>query len=92
MVIFSTHNKCFGWEIRNFILLLHALNLRPALHTSDAWWESGLEFQVGIKVCGGSDLILVLLHTTVLPAKNENDIMFCLQTYQGPIIERSRVY
>ena len=30
--------------------------------------------------------------TTVLPAKSDNDIMFCLQSYQGLIMDRSRVY
>ena len=29
---------------------------------------------------------------TVLPAKSDSDIMFCLQSYQGLIIDRSHVY
>ena len=29
---------------------------------------------------------------TVLPAKSDSDVMFCLQSYQGLIIERSLVY
>ena len=29
---------------------------------------------------------------TVLPAKSESDVMFCLQSYQGLIIDRSLVY
>ena len=29
---------------------------------------------------------------TVLPAKSDNDIMFCLQSYQGLRIDRSLVY
>ena len=29
---------------------------------------------------------------TVLPAKSDNDVMFCLQNYQGLIIDRSLVY
>ena len=29
---------------------------------------------------------------TVLPAKMDSDFMFCLQSYQGLIIERSLVY
>ena len=29
---------------------------------------------------------------TVLPAKSDSDIMFCLQSYQGFIIARSLVY
>ena len=29
---------------------------------------------------------------TVLPAKSDSDFMFCLQSYQGPLIDRSLVY
>ena len=29
---------------------------------------------------------------TVVPAKNESDVMFCLQSYQGLRIDRSLVY
>ena len=29
---------------------------------------------------------------TVLPAKSDSDVMFCLQSYQGFIIDRSLVY
>ena len=29
---------------------------------------------------------------TVLPAKSDSDFMFCLQSYQGLIIDRSLVY
>ena len=31
-------------------------------------------------------------YTTVLPAKSDSDFMFCLQSYQGLIINRSLVY
>ena len=30
--------------------------------------------------------------TTVLPAKSDSDFMFCLQSYQDIIIEKSLVY
>ena len=30
--------------------------------------------------------------TTVLPAKSDSDVMFCLQSYQGLIIDISLVY
>ena len=30
--------------------------------------------------------------TTVLPAKSDSDVMFCLQSYQGLRIDRSLVY
>ena len=30
--------------------------------------------------------------TTVLPAKSDSDLRFCLQSYQGIIIDRSLVY
>ena len=33
-----------------------------------------------------------ILTTTVLPAKGDSDIMFCLQSYQGLRIDRSLVY
>ena len=29
---------------------------------------------------------------TVLPAKIDSDVMFCLQSYQGLMIDRSLVY
>ena len=29
---------------------------------------------------------------TVLPAKSDSDVMFCLQSYQGLTIDRSLVY
>ena len=32
------------------------------------------------------------LLSTVLPAKSDGDFMFCLQSYQGLIIDRSFVY
>ena len=31
-------------------------------------------------------------YSTVLPAKSDSDFMFCLQSYQGLIIDRSLVY
>ena len=33
-----------------------------------------------------------LLVTTVLPSKSDSDFMFCLQSYQGLIIDRSLVH
>ena len=33
----------------------------------------------------------VSTNTTVLPAKSDSDVMFCLQRYQGLIIDRSLV-
>ena len=32
------------------------------------------------------------LHSTVLPAKSDSDFLFCLQSYQGLIIDRALVY
>ena len=32
------------------------------------------------------------VHGTVLPAKSDSDIMFCLHGYQGLRIDRSLVY
>ena len=32
------------------------------------------------------------IRTAVLPAKSDSDVMFCLQSYQGLIIDRSLVY
>ena len=29
---------------------------------------------------------------TVVPAKSDSDVMFCLQSYQGHVIDRSLVY
>ena len=33
-----------------------------------------------------------LVTAIVVPAKSDNDIMFCLQSYQGLVIDRSLVY
>ena len=38
---------------------------------------------------GGKELIK---KATVLPAKSDNDVMFCLQCFQGLRIDRSLVY
>ena len=38
-----------------------------------------------------SNLVLAL-KATVLPAKSDSDVMFCLQSYQGLRIDRSLVY
>ena len=41
-------------------------------------------------------ILIVVLHTTdtstILPAKSDSDVRFCLQSYQGLIIDRSLVY
>ena len=34
----------------------------------------------------------IIPEPTVLPAKSDSDVMFCLQSYQGLIINRSLVY
>ena len=36
--------------------------------------------------------MLELAQTTVLPAKSNSDVMFCLQSYKGFIIGKSLVY
>ena len=33
-VLLSTHNICFGWEIRKLFFLVHTLNLRPDYTTA----------------------------------------------------------
>ena len=35
---------------------------------------------------------LLVVSTTVLPAKSQGDVMFCLQSNQGLRIDRSLVY
>ena len=42
--------------------------------------------------CHKFELIGCLKHGTVLPDKSDSDDVFCLQTYQGLIIDRSLVY
>ena len=37
-------------------------------------------------------LFVIKMVSTVLPAKSDSDVMFCLQSYQGLRIDRSRVY
>ena len=37
-------------------------------------------------------LHLIMQNNTVLPAKSDSGVMFCLQSDQGFIIDRSRVY
>ena len=44
--------------------------------------QEGSQFVKGFGGIGG----------TVLPAKSDSDVMFCLQSYQGLIIDRSLVY
>ena len=34
----------------------------------------------------------IFLRITVLPAKSDSDVMFCLQSYEGLMIDRSLVY
>ena len=36
--------------------------------------------------------LIVLVTFTILPAKSDSEVMFCLQSYQGLIIDRSLVY
>ena len=36
--------------------------------------------------------LIPIVRSTVLPAKSDSDIMFCLQSYQGLKIDRSFVY
>ena len=38
------------------------------------------------------DVTTQITSTTALPAKNDSDVMFSLQSYQGLIIKRSLVY
>ena len=40
----------------------------------------------------GSGSTLFVIKATVLPAKSDSGVMFCLQSYQGLIIDRSLVY
>ena len=37
-------------------------------------------------------LFVIKMVSTVLPAKSDSDDMFCLQSYQGLLIDRSLVY
>ena len=37
-------------------------------------------------------LFSVYIAGTVVPAKSDSDVMFCLQSYQGLIIDRSLLY
>ena len=39
-----------------------------------------------------SHIYVMMLASTVLPAKSDSVVMFCLQSYQGLIIDRSLVY
>ena len=41
---------------------------------------------------GPSKLTLFHAVLTVLPAKSDSDLMFCLQSFQGLIIDRSLMY
>ena len=35
---------------------------------------------------------ILITWSTVLPAKSDSDVIFCLQSYQGLIIDRSLLY
>ena len=41
---------------------------------------------------GTGTQVLKMCTSTVLPAKSDSDIIYCLQRYQGLIIDRSLVY
>ena len=47
--------------------------------------------QEGISEPVSSGYLVYKYKPTVLPAKSDSDIMFCLQSYQGLIINRSQV-
>ena len=48
-----------------------------------------LEVVVEVYIYNVNNLIIFI---TALPAKSDTDFMFCLQSYQGLIIDRSHMY
>ena len=47
---------------------------------------------IGALTCLRVNALKYLDTVTVLPAMSESDVMFCLQSYQGLIIDRSLMY
>ena len=48
-VLLSTHNMCFGWEIKKIIFQLHTLSLRPALSMPifpKISWQRSLKYKI----------------------------------------------
>ena len=45
-----------------------------------------------IIVDNGEPYTVTVTKLTVLPAKSDSDVMFCLQSYQGLAIDRSLMY
>ena len=39
-----------------------------------------------------SSHLCMYIDTTVVPTKSDSEVMFCLQSYQGPIMDRSLVF
>ena len=64
---------------------------------SGIMWLKTSSYQIsGVDIAASFLIILLKLYlkciVTVLPAKSDSDVMFCLQSYQGLIIDRSLVY
>ena len=47
---------------------------------------------IGVGMLISIQLCVFQLVLTILPAKSDSDVMFCLQSYQGLMIDRSLVY
>ena len=50
------------------------------------------EFYIAVPISKNVQNMNLCKIVTVLPAKSDSDVMFCLQSYQGLIIDRSLVY
>ena len=84
----SAHNICFGLEILKKTTFNHALLTRGlcwSYTTKDLFSHNMVNYHI-VPEC------LDLSGFTVLPAKSDSDLMFCLQSYQELIIDRSLVY
>ena len=73
------------------LILLHTVViLHNKQHIKRHDWLRGKAVKLLKTIC---DTSAIFVHTfTVGPAKSDSDVMFCLQSYKGLRIDRSRVY
>ena len=80
----------YGWNVSYIIIHFYERNgVCSDLHFF--WLECSLQALVLMYMYLMSFGCLISV-CTVLPAKSDSDFMFCLQSYQGLIIDRSLVY
>ena len=79
-----------GKNIKYNIGSNHKMETRwTAVHVDEEWRLIHVGWSLTLRKQGK---MTVMISSTVLPAKSDIDFMFCLQSYQGVIIDISLVY